>query len=250
MNRTSYTARFLAVILLAFFFSGCAPSFPVYKTPGKKTPATQRPYKINGKTYYPIYSARGYRETGMASWYGKQFHGRKTANGEKYNMYAKTAAHKTLPMNTMVLVRNLENGRETVVRVNDRGPFSRGRIIDLSYGAANDINMVRSGVARTEIIALGEATGSKGKKDELKFQDFNTGSFYIQVGSFLNRDNAVKLANSFADRGLRITIHPYVNKGKTYHRVQVYAGTSLNLARQIEKQILGTGFSGSFVVAR
>ena len=250
MNCSSLAARFFAVFLLLVFFAGCATRYPVYKTPSRKAPATQRPYRINGKTYYPIYTARGYRETGMASWYGRKFHGRKTANGETYNMYAKTAAHKTLPMNTMVLVRNLENGKETVVRINDRGPFSRGRIIDLSYASANDIGMVHNGVARSEIIALGESTGSKGTEKELKFQDFNKGSFYIQVGSFLNKDNAVNLARLFTDQGMKITIQPYTANGKTYHRVQIYAGTSLILARQFEQQVLGLGYSGSFVIAR
>lgn len=250
MNSSSLAARLVAAVLLVFFFAGCGTRYPVYKTPSKKAPATQHPYRVNGKTYYPIYSARGYRETGMASWYGKKFHGRKTANGETFNMYAKTAAHKTLPINTMVLVRNLENGRETVVRINDRGPFARGRIIDLSYASANEIGMVRNGVARTEIIALGEATGSQGTGDVLKFQDFNKGSFYIQVGSFLNKDNAVNLARLFTDRGMKITIQPYVTNGKTYHRVQIFAGTSLTLARQLEQQVLGIGFPGIFVIAR
>ncbi|MCI5132293.1 MAG: septal ring lytic transglycosylase RlpA family protein, partial [Candidatus Electrothrix sp. EH2] len=98
----------------------------------KKIPGTQRPYVIEGQTYYPIPSAQGYEETGLASWYGDPFHGRKTANGETYDMYGVTAAHKTLPMNTMLLVKNLRNGKTATVRINDRGPFVDGRIIDLS----------------------------------------------------------------------------------------------------------------------
>jgi rare lipoprotein A len=247
-------ARLLAAFLLlalagGLLVWGCAPRYPVYKTPAKKVPATQRPYRINGRTYYPIYTAEGFRETGMASWYGKKFHGRKTACGEIYDMYGKTAAHKILPMHTMVLVRNLENGRETVVRINDRGPFSRGRIIDLSYTAARELGIIQNGVARTEIIALGEAAGGDGR-DNLRFQDFRRGEFYIQVGSFLNRDNAERLARLFSEQGMRIVIVPFVRDGSTYHRVQVYAGATLAAARSLEDKVLEWGFPGSFVIAR
>ncbi|MCI5166416.1 MAG: septal ring lytic transglycosylase RlpA family protein, partial [Candidatus Electrothrix sp. GM3_4] len=95
----------------------------------KKRPGTQRPYVIKGQSYHPVSSAEGYEETGFASWYGDPFHGRKTANGETYDMYGVTAAHKTLPMNTMLLVKNLTNGKTATVRINDRGPFVDGRII-------------------------------------------------------------------------------------------------------------------------
>ncbi len=250
MSSYSLAIKILLGIALVSFVGGCSTSQTLLYTPSKKTPATQRPYKINGKKYYPIDSARGYRESGIASWYGNKFHGRKTANGETYNMYAKTAAHKTLPMNTMLLVRNLENGRETVVRINDRGPFSRGRIIDLSYTAANDIDMVRKGTARTEVIALGESTGMDGGGNKLKYQNFNKGNFYIQVGSFLNKNNASDLARFLNNNGMKVSIQPYITNGQTYHRVQVYAGTSLTLARQLEQRILGSGYSGSFVIAR
>ncbi|XOF32374.1 MAG: septal ring lytic transglycosylase RlpA family protein [Candidatus Electrothrix sp. YB6] len=122
----------------------------------KKHPATQRPYVIEGHTYYPIPSADGYREKGFASWYGPPFHGRKTANGEIYNMYSRTAAHKTLPMGTMLLVKNLKNGKSSVVRINDRGPFISGRIIDLSYSTALELGIVNNGTEHVQIVALGE----------------------------------------------------------------------------------------------
>ena len=124
------------------------------KKKGKKPPATQRPYVIEGQTYYPVSSAEGYEETGFASWYGDPFHGRKTANGETYDMYGVTAAHKTLPMNTMLLVKNLANGKTTTVRINDRGPFVDGRIIDLSYSTAKELGVVRHGTEQVQIIAL------------------------------------------------------------------------------------------------
>lgn len=120
----------------------------------KKIPGTQRPYVIEGQTYYPIPSAQGYEESGLASWYGDPFHGRKTANGETYNMYGVTAAHKTLPMNTMLLVKNLTNGRTATVRINDRGPFVDGRIIDLSYTTAKNLDILRNGTEKVQITAL------------------------------------------------------------------------------------------------
>jgi rare lipoprotein A len=131
----------------------------------KKRPATQRPYVIKGETYHPIPSAEGYEETGFASWYGDPFHGRKTANGETYDMYGVTAAHKTLPMNTMLLVKNMVNGKTTTVRVNDRGPFVDGRIIDLSYTTAQELGVVHHGTEKVQIIALCAAEEQGIKKE-------------------------------------------------------------------------------------
>lgn len=117
--------------------------------------ATMRPYTINGKTYYPTTVSVGDTASGTASWYGPDFHGKKTSNGETYNMNAMTAAHKTLPMNTMVRVTNLGNGRQTTVRINDRGPFVAGRIIDLSRAAASSIDMLGAGTARVKLEVVG-----------------------------------------------------------------------------------------------
>lgn len=117
--------------------------------------ATMRPYTINGKTYYPTTVSVGDTASGTASWYGPDFHGKKTSNGETYNMNAMTAAHKTLPMNTMVRVTNLGNGAQTTVRINDRGPFVAGRIIDLSKAAATSIGMIGAGTARVKLEVVG-----------------------------------------------------------------------------------------------
>lgn len=117
--------------------------------------ATMRPYTINGKTYYPTTVSVGDTALGIASWYGPNFHGKKTSNGETYNMNAMTAAHKTLPMNTMVRVTNLSSGAQTTVRINDRGPFVAGRIIDLSKAAATSIGMIGAGTARVKLEVVG-----------------------------------------------------------------------------------------------
>jgi rare lipoprotein A len=113
------------------------------------------PYRVDGVTYTPMVSSLGYSERGIASWYGDDFHGKASANGECYNMYAYTAAHKTLPLPTIVRVTNLENNKSIVVKVNDRGPFVRGRIIDLSYAAAQSLDIVRTGTAPVLVEAIG-----------------------------------------------------------------------------------------------
>lgn len=121
----------------------------------KGEPKIGNPYTVNGITYRPLKSSAGYKNKGIASWYGSDFHGRTTANGECYDMYALTAAHPTLPLPTTVRVTNLENNRSVILRVNDRGPFARGREIDLSYRAALELGMVNQGTAPVLVEAIG-----------------------------------------------------------------------------------------------
>lgn len=115
---------------------------------------SSRPYTVNGVRYVPLKSARGFRQEGIASYYGARRAFRRTASGEPFNPYKLTAAHRTLPMTTRLRVTNLENGRAVVVRINDRGPFIRGRIIDLSYAAAGRLGFRRKGTARVRLEAL------------------------------------------------------------------------------------------------
>lgn len=117
--------------------------------------ATMRPYQVFGKWYYPTMVSVGDRFDGIASWYGPKFHGKKTSNGEIYSMYKRTAAHKTFPMNTIVKVTNKANGRSTVARINDRGPFVDDRIIDLSNTSAREIDMIQSGLANVTVEVIG-----------------------------------------------------------------------------------------------
>lgn len=137
----------------------------------KKVPPTQRPYVIEGQKYYPIPSAEGYEEIGLASWYGDPFHGRKTANGETYDMYGETAAHKTLPMGTVLLVKNLVNGKTATVRINDRGPFVDGRIIDLSYTTAKQLGIYRRGTEKVQIVALCAAGQEQKQEQQESYED-------------------------------------------------------------------------------
>ena len=121
---------------------------PKYETPHK---FANKPYTVNGKRYYPITGDQPLVQTGYGSWYGKMFHGKKTSTGETYNMYAMSAAHKTMELPSYAKVTNLENGRSIVVRVNDRGPFVDNRIIDLSYAAASKLGYVNKGTARLKV---------------------------------------------------------------------------------------------------
>jgi rare lipoprotein A len=144
-----------------------------------------RPYNVFGKDYVPISASQPYREQGMASWYGKKFHGQKTSSGETYDMYAMTAAHKTLPIPSYARVTNLANGKSVVVRINDRGPFHSDRIIDLSYAAAYRLGYVTAGSARVEVESVNPAAVEKAAETEK--------GTYIQVGAFSVRENAEDL---------------------------------------------------------
>ncbi len=260
--------RFFSVLVVGcclLLVGGCAkyriplPSLPTLGKSGKRppagarVPATQRPYRVNGRVYYPLPTAQGYRTVGVASWYGRPFHGRRTANGEIYNMYDLTAAHRTLPMNTYLLVRNLENGREVVVRVNDRGPFVKGREIDLSYGAAKRLGMVKKGVARVELVALGEAvTVRLDGREEPRFlphPDYRRGDFYVQVGSFTDRANALRLKRRLLAEGRKTVIVAVEQGGRRFYRVQVRGGRTLEAARRMARRMEEAGFPGAFVVA-
>lgn len=154
-----------------------------------------RPYIVYGKTYYPFKDANGYKERGIASWYGKKFHGRRTSSGEPYNMYAMTAAHKTLPLPSYVRVHNLKNGRTVVVRVNDRGPFIDNRIIDLSFSAATKLGIVGTGTGMVEVAAVGPATTELHETVPAAAHQTDTPvpQLYLQLGAFSNQENAANL---------------------------------------------------------
>jgi rare lipoprotein A len=162
-----------------------------------------RPYVVNGVKYYPKVVSVGDRFDGVASWYGPDFHGKLTSNGETYNMWEMTAAHKTLPMNTIVRVTNRRNGKSTVVRINDRGPFVSTRIIDLSKAAASKIDMIATGTAPVTLEVLGfEKKGLKTipTQKELKKspkQVSLAGRYALQIGSFKNINGAIRTQEKF-----------------------------------------------------
>ena len=158
--------------------------------------ATMRSYVVHGKRYTPTKTYVGETFEGIASWYGPNFHAKLTSNGEIYNMYASTAASKTLPMNTMVKVFNKDNGKTTIVRINDRGPFVTGRIIDLSNKAAHDINMVKKGTANIKIQVLGfdaKIAKTNAQRSVTKY----SAKYYLQVGVFSQIQGAKSVKRKF-----------------------------------------------------
>jgi rare lipoprotein A len=236
----------LCVLCLGGFLSASASTQPT-DTWSK----TQEPYIIGNKTYYQIPSSDGFIQKGLASWYGSPFHGRKTSNGEAYDMHSLTAAHKTLPMGTVLLVKNLENGKSTLVRVNDRGPFVGGRIIDLSYKAARSLGLIDNGGAKVQIVALAEGeVKNAGEAPTLRYNDLALGEFYVQIGSFAKKNNAMRLQKRFSDAGHTAIIHQSFQPKDIFYRVHVYVGKTLTSAKTAERSLLESGYAGAFVIAR
>jgi rare lipoprotein A len=233
--------------LLGLWLWGCSQAKPPSTPPGHP-----KPYRV-GKTWYqPVADARDFRQRGVASWYGRKFHGRRTSNGETYDMYAMTAAHKTLPFGTHVRVHNLSNDREAVVRINDRGPFVRGRIIDLSYTAAKKIGMVGPGTAKVEIVALGAVTSTRkaGSKEPTYTPiDYYSGNFTIQIGAFKDRRNAANLRRKLGQTYKNAHITEFYDGHETWYRVRVGKTRTLNQAIEYEALLIQNGYPDAFIIA-
>lgn len=189
---------------------------PVPKYEPRSTRGNPAFYDVLGKRYFVLAEADGYLERGVASWYGPGFHAASTSNGERYDMYAMSAAHKTLPLPAYVQVTNLRNGRSVVVRVNDRGPFKDGRIIDLSYTAATKLGMTRDGTAFVEVRALAaEQTASPPAPA-------STSVLYVQAGAFATEANASRLLAQLRAQGVDKTfVRQDELSGQTLYRVRV-----------------------------
>lgn len=201
------------------------------------------PYEVNGQIYEVMASSLGYREQGVASWYGAKFHGRPTANGEIYDAYAATAAHRTLPLPTYVRVTNLQNQRELVVRVNDRGPFHSDRLIDLSYGAALQLGFAEQGIVPVRI----EAIHLAGVEDR---RFIATESYrYLQVGAFESQLRARELADRIAERSVYVAeVSPVDTQVGRLYRVRVGPfGDSAALAIA-QGELLQAGFSDTDLI--
>lgn len=221
---------------------------------GNKTP-----YTVLGKTYYVMPDSDGYRERGMASWYGRKFHGQRTSNGEIYDMYGMTAAHKTLPIPAYVRVTNLDNGRSVIVRVNDRGPFHGDRIIDLTYAAAKKLDFEGSGTAPVEVEALDPASfGESASVRPARAAPSRRGgeppapapkhagghqlpdNTYLQAGAFASAETA----NRLQARLQQMTAYPvFIQPLKELYRVRIGPITDnlelLDLQQLIQQQNLG-----------
>jgi len=262
----SYGHRSAAVCVCLFILAACVPATRTAPPSGtspaqirqeprstQSLPPTQRPYEINGIRYYPIPSAIGFAQDGIASWYGQKFHGRTTSNGEIYDMYAMTAAHKTLPLGTHVKVTSKKNGKSIIVRVNDRGPFIQDRIIDLSYTAARSLEMVGPGTVpvRVEAIQVAQEHTVKGITtwEAEAIPDFRHGSFTVQVGAFQTLDNAHKKAEIIRQEFDTVRVQHARLSQNGYYRVQVGQFTDLIEAHLVASQIRDKGGRDVMVVA-
>lgn len=233
MGGTSVRLRTAAAILALSFLLACGGHRPVRHAPA------------------PV-PMRGDSQEGMASWYGKEFDGRPTASGERFDMNALTAAHRTLPLGTTVRVTNLENGRETVLKVNDRGPFVKGRVLDCSYGAAKELGFAGAGLARVRIDVIEKAKerprhapppgevlvgGSDAGRPILD------GTFTVQVGAFAVQANAVKLRdklqNQFGDA--------YAIRFREFWRVRAGHLANEEAAEALLEKLKDAGYGEGFV---
>ncbi len=245
--------RLAAMLLVAVLATACASGGVETPAPAVSRDVIDPPrgsrgnppfYEVFGRRYHVLETSAGYRERGTASWYGRDFHGKPTSGGEPYDMHALTAAHKTLPIPTWVEVRNLSNGKRVIVRVNDRGPFVGDRIIDLSYRAAQDLEMIRDGTARVEVRALGapaaggpvmaeaaaperapsrgvslisEAVADAGGPEAELFRQA-----YVQVGAFSEERNAARMLERLRSNGFEDSfIDARGRAGARLHRVRI-----------------------------
>jgi len=226
--------------------SAVIPPFAAIPPSAVIPPSSPKPYKALGQWYQPLPDARGFTQKGIASWYGEDFHGKKTSSGEIYDMYAESAAHKTLPLGTIVRVRNLDNNREMEIRINDRGPFVTGRVIDLSYACASRLGVVGPGTAPVEVVAVGTtALASAAGSADFYYQ----GNFTIQVGAFSDRNNAERLKVKLDKTYPNAHIQTFDNGRGIFYRVRVTKCSSLEQAIQNEKMLASTGYDGAFAVA-
>ena len=220
-----------------------------------------RSYQVFGKTYYVLNSSHGFTERGIASWYGTKFHGNKTSNGETYDMYAMTAAHKSLPLPSYVEVKNLSNGKTIIVRVNDRGPFHQGRIIDLSYAAAAKLGTLKNGTSHVEIRAINPAneqakaaykttTPEPPPTRLITHQETQSKeAIFIQLGAFKTLQNANRLKQKISDQ-LAISSHiiTLAKSSETLYLVHVGPYTEVSKAEPTRLQLQQLGIPNSHYI--
>ena len=232
-------------------------------------------YVVFGKTYRTLSSSQGFVQRGIASWYGKKFHGKRTSSGEIYDMYGMTAAHTQLPLPTYVQVTNLKNGKKVVLRVNDRGPFHGNRVIDLSYTAASRLGIVKEGTGLVEVRALdprnyrlahnrdlSSSVAAKVDKQVVRTDDNAVDAatedttsavlspqVFVQVGAFGERKNANQLVSQLSDLNLgEVSISSVVKNSKQLHRVRIGPLATVKSADDTVAQLSAMGMSGHRVV--
>lgn len=284
--------RLVLVALVVGLLAGCAtgpehgPGDPIAE-PDALPDAEPRPeppsdsgnpeqYTIAGQTYQVMNSADGHVERGIASWYGRKFHGQQTASGERYDMYAMTAAHRELPLPSYVEVENLDNGREITVRVNDRGPFARNRIIDLSYAAAAKLGILEEGTAPVEIrtVETSATTRAAVASEPVPVEAANQGErtvttegtdtpvgdtdgdravdYYVQIGAFAERDNAYRMVGraETADLASPVSVHEHRRGNQRLYRVQVGPLSRVAAVDRVTAELADAGITQSHVVVK
>ena len=207
-------------------------------------------YTVMGKTYRVLKSNQGFVQKGNASWYGTKFHGRKTSSGEDYNMYAMTAAHKSLPLPTYVEVRHTGNCKKVIVKVNDRGPFHEGRIIDLSYAAATKLGITGTGTGPVEIRAINTSG-----------LDLNTsavvvpsavqpsGKIHVQVAAFKAAEQAERVATELRDKRFQsVRVYAGREDGKKMYRVRIGPIPNMDLAYRVLRNLNNIGHNTASVL--
>ncbi len=233
------------------------------------------PYKVLGKKYHVMPSALGYRKQGTASWYGEKFHGHLTSNGEVYDMYKMSAAHKSLPLPSYVRVTNLSNQRQVIVRVNDRGPFHDNRLIDLSYAAAAKLGMLNHGTARVEVEAIDPvawnsknilpaadnmtakpvtpqlaSTKAATQKTEVTPAPVSAEGRYLQVGAFSTNEAAQRVQDKLiaAAAGSQVQVRSVESNGRSLYRVLIGPLSSDVIPGDLISRVQAAGHSSPILV--
>ena len=235
-NSTSPIPRFLTILTMIFlllFSAACATRRPVV-TDRRTPPPDKKEGRAETKEEKPTFERVEKRETrvvqyGVASWYGPDFHGKPTSSGEVYDMYQLTCAHNTFALGTIVMVTNLENGRSVELRVNDRGPFVKERIIDLSYAAARILGMWEKGTAQVKVEGLGPLIEPNQP-------------FTLQVGSFTDEANAQQLAAQLRQRFDNVYVATVETSTQKYHRVRISQFDTKDQALAMAEKVSGAGF--------
>ena len=207
-------------------------------------------YEVRGKSYRVMKSSKNFVQKGEASWYGTKFHGRRTSSGEPYDMYAMTAAHKRLPLPTYVEVTHLGNGRKVIVKVNDRGPFHDGRIIDLSYAAARKLGIAGSGTGPVKIRAISTGDMELDTSSVVLPQARNgDGKIHVQVAAYGAVDSAEKMAGDLRNKNFNsVRVHVIEADGKKLYRVRIGPIPDIDLAYRVLKDLNDIGHQTARVV--
>jgi rare lipoprotein A len=225
-----------------------APDEPATQPIPRDEPLSARgnhsPYRVFGRTYRVLPSSRDYQARGVASWYGPKFHGRPTSSGEIFDMHQFTAAHRSLPLPTYARVTNLSNGRSVTVRINDRGPFKDNRLIDLSFAAARELDMINVGTTQVEVVALSSPDGGPGA------QVIQTQGVFLQLGAFGQRQNALSLLRQLRQHNVdQAHIHSSSPAdGDFVYRVRIGPLASADDADLLAAELVLLGFESHRVI--